>query len=208
MDDKVRQALEARFPDNAVKQRRGSFGKEISYVDGQAVVARLNDCFDGDFSYSILSSQVLDTGEVLVHGRLTVLGSVTKEAYGKSCPAVSRETGEVLSMADAYKAAATDALKKCATLLGVAAYLYCDEYQNQNDQPERLVPRPTQNNGDSITQKQLAYLWRCARENGLSVREIREMSLRDYGAVPEKLFKATASKFIERILAHEDRGAA
>jgi len=128
MDGKLRTALSAPFPDDAVKRRRGNFGKDIRYVDGNAIVARLNDVFEAEWGFEIVSHQSLEPGgEVLVHGKLTALG-VTKEAFGKSAPAVSRDTGEVMSMADAYKAAATDALKKCATLLGVAAYLYSDEY--------------------------------------------------------------------------------
>jgi hypothetical protein len=36
----------------------------------------------------------------------------------------AKETGEIISLADDLKAAATDALKKAATLLGVGLHLY------------------------------------------------------------------------------------
>jgi hypothetical protein len=217
MEKKTREALENRFPDNQVKQRKGSFGKPINYVDGQAVVARLNACFDADWSFAIVSYDALETGETLVHGRLTALG-ITKEAFGKSSPAVSRETGEVISMADAYKAAATDAIKKCATLLGVAAYLYSDDYREE-DPPHRRsgvhgvnglngVHNPPAPNGDSVahnnrdlnnnrlTQKQLSALWGMGRSLGLNADQIRQRSMSIFNVVPEQLTRADASTLI------------
>ncbi len=102
MEKKTRDALEARFPTDAVRQRKGSFGKSITYVDGQAIVSRLNDCFDADWNFTILEHETLETGEVLVHGRLAAFG-VTKEAFGRGMPAVSKDTDEVISAVDAYK---------------------------------------------------------------------------------------------------------
>ncbi len=88
MEKNVRVALEKRFSEAQVKQRRGSFGKSIVYVDGSAIVARLNECFDADWNFTILEYETLITGEVLVHGRLAAFG-VTKEAFGRGMPAVS-----------------------------------------------------------------------------------------------------------------------
>ena len=48
MEKSIRKALEARFPDEAVKSRRGSFGKQLSYIEGAAVVSRLNDVLDSE----------------------------------------------------------------------------------------------------------------------------------------------------------------
>jgi len=195
MDEKLRTALSAPFPEDAVKRRRGSFGKDIHYVDGQAVVARLNDCFAAEWSFCIEEHNELVTGEVLVRGKLTALG-VTKEAFGKSTPAISRETGEVMSMADAYKAAATDALKKCATLLGVAAYLYSDDYSDQpTEQPQRLGPRPA--TPQRASAKQVSAIWAIGRKLGLDANSIRQRCLGDHGAFPEQLDKQTASAFIQ-----------
>jgi hypothetical protein len=218
MEPKVRQALEARF-DDLVKKRRGSFGKEIHYVEGAAIVARLNDAFAADWSFSIVSHSVLATGEVLVHGRLVVYG-VTKEAFGRGNPAVSKETGEVLSMADAFKAAATDALKKCATLLGVAGYLYTDE-PLETDEPKPAFPRSAQRNpnnpnnahspaNDRLTQRQLSTLWSMGRRLGLDAEAIRKRCREEFGSIPEQLNKTDASAFISELerRIEKQRGAA
>ena len=207
MDDKIRSALSAPFPEDAVKRRRGSFGKDIHYVDGQAVVARLNDVFAAEWGFEIVSKETLEpAGEVLVLGRLTALG-VTKEAFGKSAPAVSRDTGEVLSVADAYKAAATDALKKCATLLGVAAYLYSDDYADAPADTPRQLPRPAANN-DRASAKQVSAIWAIGRKLGMDANTIRQRCYDAYACFPEQLDKKAASDFIGKLDAEVQRGAA
>jgi hypothetical protein len=201
----MRQALEARFPDELIKKRRGSFGKPINYVEGSAVISRLNDALEGEWSFTIVEHFVVETGEVLVHGKLTALG-VTKEAFGKSSPAISRETGEVLSVGDAYKAASTDALKKCATLLGVAAYLYSDDVPDAvNDKPalakqDKLSSsKPTTTSRDRLSQKQLSTIWSMARNLNLDADAVRRRTMELYGVQPENLSKTDASTLISAL---------
>ena len=214
MEKQIRTALAAPFPEESVKKRRGSFGKPVNFVCGSAVVARLNDCFDGDWSFAIVEHRVLSTGEVLVHGKVTALG-IIKEAFGKAAPAISRETGEVLSEADAYKAAATDSLKKCATMLGVAAYLYADEVIEQP--VEKPVPgkqaapakaidtrpvantRPVTGTQDRLTPKQLQAIWNMGRKLGLGVDAVRQRAVEGFGKAPEQLGRADASALITQL---------
>ena len=222
MEKQIRTALAAPFPEESVKKRRGSFGKPVNFVCGSAVVARLNDCFDGDWSFAIVEHRVLSTGEVLVHGKLTAL-SIIKEAFGKAAPAISRETGEVLSEADAYKAAATDSLKKCATMLGVAAYLYADEVIEQpvekpvpgkqaapargtQTAPAKTVDtrpvantRPVSGTQDRLTPKQLQAIWNMGRKLGLGVDAVRQRAVEGFGKAPEQLGRADASALITQL---------
>ena len=216
MEDKIRKALSAPFPTEAIKNRRGNFGKPISYVEGGAIVARLNDCFDGDWSFAIVEHRVLSTGEVLVHGKLTAMG-VVKEAFGKSAPAVSRETGEIIGEGDAYKAAATDALKKAATLLGVALSLYADDPVEQlEEKPTRIKPTEPENNGNPAasanraSSKQVAAIWSIGRKLRMNANEIRQRCLAEHGAFPEQLDRSAASRFIGELADQADgqKGAA
>ena len=222
MEKQIRTALAAPFPEESVKKRRGSFGKPVNFVCGSAVVARLNDCFDGDWSFAIVEHRVLSTGEVLVHGKLTALG-IIKEAFGKAAPAISRETGEVLSEADAYKAAATDSLKKCATMLGVAAYLYADEVAEQSVEkpvqgkqakpapgtqagPAKAIDtrpvantRPVTGTQDRLTPKQLQAIWNMGRKLGLGAEAVRQRAVEGFGKAPEQLGRADASALITQL---------
>jgi hypothetical protein len=50
--------------------------------------------------------------------------NVIKTQFGSSQITRAKETGEIISLADDLKAAATDSLKKCATMLGVGLHLY------------------------------------------------------------------------------------
>ena len=209
MEKSVRKALEARFPDEAVKSRPGSFGKTLNYVEGAAVVARLNDVLDGEWSFVIAENRELPTGEILVLGRLTVLGQITKEAFGRSSPAISRETGEVLSAGDAYKSAATDSLKKCASLVGLGLYLHSDDLTDAPDEKpaeeQRERPaKPTAAPRDRLTQKQLSAIWSVGRGLKLSADAVRKRSVEMFNVQPEQLSKGDASAFISTLAAEID----
>jgi len=194
MEKQIRTALSAPFADDLVKRRRGSFGKEITYVEGAAIVARLNDAFDSNWNFTIVEHHELPTGEVLVLGRIGAFG-VVKEAFGRGMPAVVRETGEVLSQADAYKAAATDALKKAATLLGVALNLYADDPVEQpEEKPARLAAKSAP--ASRASSKQVSAIWSLGRRLGLDANAIRARCSADHGAFPEQLDRVAASAFI------------
>jgi len=139
-----RDILDQPFGPEQIKQREGNFGKTLDYIEGHAVIQRLNDAFDADWSFSIIRHDVLnDTDEVLVLGELKA-GSVVKTQFGSSRITRARESGEIVSLADDLKAAATDALKKAATLLGVGLHLYRnDRLQSGNRESAQ------QNNGFS-----------------------------------------------------------
>jgi hypothetical protein len=179
-------------------------------VEGNAVIQRLNDAFDNNWNFTVVEHHVLSTGEVLVLGRIGAFG-VVKEAFGKSSPAVSRETGEVLSEADAYKSAATDSLKKCATMLGVALYLYSDDIPDQaDDKPTRIKPTEPDRKeppapANRASSKQVSAIWSIGRKLGLNANEIRQRCLADYGSFPENLDRAVASRFIGELADEADR---
>ncbi len=131
-----RELLEKPFTPEQIKQREGNFGKTLDYVEGHAIIQRLNDAFDARWSFEILEHKVLsETDEVIVLGKLST-GDAVKTQFGSSRITRARETGEMISLADDLKAAATDSLKKAATLLGVGLSLYSND---------RSAPRRQQN---------------------------------------------------------------
>jgi len=134
-----REILGQPFGPEQIKQREGSFGKTLEYVEGHTVIQRLNDAFDGEWCFTIIRHEILkETDEVLVLGELKA-GGIVKSQFGSSRITRARETGDIISMADDLKAAATDALKKAATLLGVGLHLY------RNDRPQGAYRRLSQN---------------------------------------------------------------
>ena len=91
----------------------------LSYIDTPLVIERLNTAFAGDWSFRIVSHEVTDA-EVLVLGELEA-GGVVKQQFG------GKDREDNVPLGDTAKAAASDAVKKCATLLGVGLELYVKE---------------------------------------------------------------------------------
>ena len=119
-----RELLERPFAPAQIRQRKGRNGL-LDYVEGHSVIQRLNEALDGAWSFEIVHHEVREE-EVLVIGRLTAEG-ITKMAFGGSQVTRERESGALISISDDLKSASTDAMKKCATFLGVGLHLYADK---------------------------------------------------------------------------------
>ena len=134
-----RELLEKTFSPDQIKQREGNFGKKLDYIEGHNVIHRLNDAFEAEWSFSILKHEILDaTDEVIVLGELKA-GDVIKTQFGSSRITRARETGEMVSLADDFKAAGTDSIKKCASLLGVGLHLYNGDKTGRQNTGRRSV---------------------------------------------------------------------
>jgi hypothetical protein len=134
-----------RTPKHEIKTRQGRGGLQFSYVEHGYVTERLNLVFGFNWDFEVTDKQILDD-EVIVEARLTVRTpggqTIVKTQFGGAeikRHASGPRSGRPLSIADDYKAAASDALKKCASLLGVGLDLY------GRDRPydiEEAPPRP------------------------------------------------------------------
>lgn len=135
--DETIKALSAPFPAEAVKQRLGGGGSRFSYIAGPDIIRRLTRATAGEWSWHIKSFEFRPlppltdrrTGElreqslVVVMGELTIPGLGTRAGIGVQ--KVSETGGE-----DLVKGASTDALKKAATLFGVALELYGPDFED------------------------------------------------------------------------------
>ena len=212
-----RSILEQPFEGQLIKTRRGAFGKTLSYVEGAEYIRRLNAAFEGEWSFEVVEHHVYDA-EVVVVGKLTAAG-VTKMAFGGSSVTTNTQTGEIISIADDLKAAATDALKKAASLLGVGLHLYSEPVNNvvpvAPTDPNKRSNGNGRSNGhngddgvdgdgrvqrqDRLTQRQLAAIWSIGRALNVNANEVRRRSVEIYGAVPEQLSKTDASALISQM---------
>jgi hypothetical protein len=155
-----RNILTRPFPPELVKQRPGRNGKQLRYIETHAVIARLSEGCDS-WSFEVIEHQVLDA-EVIVLGRLTADG-VVKCAFGGST--ITRErSGEVISIADDLKSAASDALKKCSTLLSIGLELYAGAAAHQQERPKTLASVPIDHR---VTTRQLSALQSASRRRGI-----------------------------------------
>jgi hypothetical protein len=215
-----RELLEKPFEPSQIKQREGMFGKMLDYIEGHAVIQRLNEAFEAEWSFSILKNEMLkETDEVIVLGELRA-GAVAKTQFGSSKITRAKANGEPISLADDYKAAATDSLKKCATMLGVGLHLYNGDkppagrndnggnssrkpYQDTGKQNGNEDQRGTNGNGNGngrLSSKQFKFILRLNDEAGRSREFLDEECLRMFGCGCQYLSKRDASALIESLL--------
>ena len=105
-----RELLEKPFRPEQIKQREGNFGKVLDYVEGHTILKRLNDSLDAQWSFVIVKHEIIkETDEVIVLGELST-GDIKKTQFGSSRITRARNTGDMVSLSDDLKAAATDSL--------------------------------------------------------------------------------------------------
>ena len=198
-----RQLLEQPFSAEQIKQRQGNFGQTLDYVSGYTVIERLNEAFESQWSFEIVQHEV-QQDEVIVIGRLTAEG-IVKCQFGSSRITRVKDTDEIISLADDLKSAATDALKKCASLLGVGLHLYSDKSADTT-KPKTSQKQDNGGNGSNgngrITAKQHSFLMRLANERGLTRKELNDQCVETYGSVVDYLTRQSASAMIESMMAH------
>jgi len=104
-------------------------GIRIEYLTGEQVISRLLEVLGASgWSFRILEHGInSEADEVWVLGELHLLldpdDRVVRQQFGSAKIKRSRSTGAPLEIGYDLKAAATDCLKKCATLIGVGLYL-------------------------------------------------------------------------------------
>ena len=103
-----------------------------AYHTGEQVITHLNRVLGpGNWSFRILElGEESDSDECWAFGEITATISgtkVVKQDYGSQAFKKSRSTGKYVSKWDDKKSASTDALKRCARLLGVGLDAWANE---------------------------------------------------------------------------------
>jgi hypothetical protein len=116
-------------PKKYIKTRQGRGSTQLAYVETGYIVMRLNELFNYMWDFEVLEESIhAKAKQVSVRGKLTIHLSpelkITKTQYGGANIKTHSSTGMPLSIADDLKAAASDALKKCASLIGIASDVY------------------------------------------------------------------------------------
>jgi len=118
-------------PAQYVHERPAKGGGTWKYVTGGYVKKMLNLMFGWDWDFEIIDEKII-ADEVVVKGKLTCRSNgrvITKMQFGNKDIIYKKQAdakGErvPLSIGNDMKAACTDALKKCAAEIGIAADIY------------------------------------------------------------------------------------
>lgn len=127
LPEALRDAINEPTPKEEIKHRKARGNLVVRYVTHQYMVKRLNELFGHLWDFEILDQKVGQT-QVWVKGQLRIwlspTFSITKTAFGGSDIKMYSNTSNPIDIADDLKAASSDSLKKCSSLLGIASDVY------------------------------------------------------------------------------------
>jgi len=198
-----RELLEKPFEPEQIKQRKGTYGSMIDYVETHAVIKRLNDAFDANWSFEIVSHEQLNT-EVIVLGKLTADG-VTKSQFGSNRISTSKQ-GEVISIGDDLKAAASDSLKKCASLMGVGLHLYGGDRESAEQGEKEDMSQMSKPKGDTVTKEQLAQIKELRTAIGWTPKQLQDSTQRMFGTKEVAKINQTMANALIAYLNNKNNG--
>jgi hypothetical protein len=178
MDKKTIEMLNKPFADELIKQRPGPGGRPLSYVEGAEYIKRLNEAFDGDWAFDVCEHQRYEE-EIVVLGRLNA-GGIIKEAFGGGFLTKNHSQTPV-NVADSYKTAATDALKKAASLFGIGLHLYSSDATSRPPENTSRPPEARASYSPGASDKQIRLIKHLFETNGISELEAEGIIKRDYG---------------------------
>lgn len=116
-----------RTPPEHIYERPAKGGGKWKYVTGSYVEKVLNFTFGFLWDFEI-TSHGIQGNQVWVLGKLTVKNndgqSITKTQFGRADIKFRKDSKDMLDFGNDLKSAATDALKKCSSLFGIASDVY------------------------------------------------------------------------------------
>lgn len=195
------EALSRPFDQTLIKQKPGPRGSGITYpyVVGRHYIERLNEAFEYGWSFEVVEHHASEK-EVIVLGKLTTPLGV-KQQFG------GQRLDERHELSDGYKGAVTDALKKCASLLGIGLHIQDDDESDSGYAPPRTstgtsagasrpAAAPADNPASPASARQLDAIEAIAKSKGMSSDELDSNTRKMFGRGWEQLSKAQASKVI------------
>jgi len=119
-------------PEKFKRKRPAKGGGTWDYVSVGYIQKALNLMFGWDWDFEVTEQIVnIDAKEVICKGKLTVrivregeTRTITKTQFGNKDIMFRKDGNIPLSIGNDLKAAASDALKKCASMLGIAQDVY------------------------------------------------------------------------------------
>ncbi len=130
-------------PQQFIKQRKIRGGGIANYVETGYIIARLNEAFSPlGWDFEIVE-QIIEPKEVVVKGKLTIKDYKTGYSIGKTQYG-TKERYAGVPLGDTLKACASDCLKKCSSLLGIALDVYWPSLDEEKEIKKVEKPKITE----------------------------------------------------------------
>lgn len=183
-EDALRNLYTGTTPREVIFQRPIRGGAQVDYVPGWWFVEQLNALFGHLWDFEVLD-QFVGEKQVWVKGRIVAKGpegmTVSKTAFGgseiKKYSDKSDKFGQVIDIGDDLKAAATDALKKAATLLGIAADIYGKREVLEQTSPQKAQLETLYKIGKGKGMDKEAVDAFCVEESGKELDELEAVEV-------------------------------
>lgn len=196
-----------RTPEEHIHQRPGKGGGQWNYVTGVYVTKILNYVFGWCWDYQIIDKgNVEENGKVIsvwVLGRLTIKDPQTmqpiliKEQFGGADVKRKRD-GSLLDFANDLKASATDALKKCASAIGIAGDVYgANEFKEIAQ--DKVADKVVENTEDKT---ELRKLLKELTKRGAKTQRAMFAMLKEQAGMEWKDFNNKSAKICKMALAN------
>jgi hypothetical protein len=170
--------ISQKTPPQHIKRRQGRGGMTFDYVSGAYVKKTLNDVFGWLWSYEVKEHGMSPSKKsVWVLGKLTVLNPQThqpmiiKEQFGRADIKFLKNSTVEVDFGNDVKAAATDALKKCAAELGICSDVYADDETREeiNEDYDKTIKSATELANDRERSRIIKHI-----ENSKTVEELKQ----------------------------------
>jgi len=140
----VMEGLRKPFPTSKVKKNYRGY----DYIPPEHVIDRLNEVLGTDWDFTIIDMQVIGE-EVICRGEMTIEGHV-RQGIGADEILLKSNEGNKLpdAVGNAHKSAASNCLKLCARLFGVANHLWGGDLL-----PETSTNQQKESTPESVTTK-------------------------------------------------------
>jgi len=147
VQEAIANLIKGKTPPKAIKDRQGRGGGKVNYVETYYVVDQLNKVFGFKWDFEIVEHTVSDKCAI-VKGKLTChtpQGDIVKNQFGECDRQKNVPAGDTL------KGAASDCLKKCASLIGIAIDVYWGkevEFFADDEDDKEIKPDYTSNEAE------------------------------------------------------------
>lgn len=153
--------LLSKTPQKHIYKRKAKGGGTWDFVTGVYVKKVLHLMFGWNWDFEVVKFDFNpEANQVVVLGKLICRvndQAIVKMQFGRADVKLKKDNGLPLDLGNDFKAATTDALKKCASELGVAS----DIYGSQEFKEIQVMPQEEANAIDALKSKLSSMLQNC-----------------------------------------------
>lgn len=198
LDEKQILLINEPTPESEIEYKEDEHGRKYKSVRAAYVKRRVNLIFGFNYVFKILDREhIKESNEVLVHGSLIVNGT-SREQFGRHSlvprNAKTQKSNTVIysGLGNAFKSAATDAFKKCASEFGIC----WDVYDQELPEPEEIKNPHGLSQDEIKTHERLDYFLQIQKDKS-GIDEIFEKWEKENESIPYT--KDLLSKHLNRI---------